>query len=120
MAEQTAAMFMLLTNKKSASLSLVSCEVIGSSSTPSLHLPQTLGYGTAGGFGTEASTTPYQVIWSYSPDGGPTLLNFNCSLVGQRGITIVPTMTGPEAGNWVLGEEPRLEQGAWLIRFFYS
>lgn len=101
---KTAAMFMLLTNQKSQSLSLVSSQVVGSSSTSKLPLPQKLDRGTYGGYGTEASTTPYQVIWSYSPDGGNTLLNFNCSLVGATGITITPTKTGPDAANWGLAE----------------
>ena len=41
MAEETKAMFIVLTNQKSVNLSLVSSKVIGSSSTPTLDLPKT-------------------------------------------------------------------------------
>ncbi|HEX3982734.1 MAG TPA: hypothetical protein VHX12_03480, partial [Acidisoma sp.] len=76
---------------------------------------------TYGGLGTEVSTTPYKALWSYSPDGGKTLLAFECDLSGPRGLTIVPTKTGPAAGQWTLGEEPHLApEGGWLVRFWYG
>jgi hypothetical protein len=120
MAENTKAMFIVLTNPKSENLSLVSCKVIGSSSTSTLDLPKTLGRGSAGDYGTGASTTPYQVIWSYSPDGGQTLLTFDCKLSGATGITVVPSKTGPDADNWVLAESLRFEATAWIVQFYYS
>jgi hypothetical protein len=70
MAENTAAMLILLTNGKSQSLTLTSAKITGSSSASKLDLPPTLTQGTFGGYGTPASTTPYQATWSYSPDGG--------------------------------------------------
>jgi hypothetical protein len=100
--------------------SYTSAKITGSSSASKLDLPPTLTQGTFGGYGTPASTTPYQATWSYSPDGGATLLTFTCSLSGSRGIQIVPSKTGPAAGNWVLSEEPRLDRDAWLIRFYYA
>ena len=118
MAENTAAMLILLTNGKSQNLTLTSAKITGSSSA-STCLP-TLTQGTFGGYGTPASTTPYQATWSYSPDGGATLLTFTCSLSGSRGIQIVPSKTGPAAGNWTLAEEPRYDRDAWLIRFYYT
>ena len=120
MADPTKGLLIVLTNTKSQSLSLVSSKVIGSSSTSKLDLPQTVGHGTLGGYGTEASTTPYEVLWSYSPDGGKTLLNFDCKLTGPKGITIIPSKTGPEAPNWLLSEVPRFEPGAWIVQFGYS
>ena len=120
MAEDTKAMFVVLTNQKSQALSLVSCQVKGSSSHSKFDLPPTLTHGTLGGYGTDASTTPYEALWTYSPDGGKTLLNFDCKLNGARGLTIVPTKSGPDADNWVLGETPRYEPGAWICQFFYS
>jgi hypothetical protein len=116
----TAGMLILLTNGKSQTLNLTSSKVIGSSSTSKLDLPTSLGQGTAGGYHTDASTTPYQAIWTYTPDGGATALTFTCSLNGPRGITIVPSKTGPAAGNWVLGEEPRYDREVWLVRFYYT
>src|SRR5258708_3069524 len=113
MAENTAAMLILLTNGKSQNLTLTSAKITGSSSASKLDLPPTLTQGTFGGYGTPASTTPYQAIWSYSPDGGATLLTFTCSLSGSRGIQIVPSKTGPAAGNWTLAEEPRYDRDAW-------
>jgi hypothetical protein len=120
MAEETKAMFIVLTNQKSVNLSLVSSKVIGSSSTPTLDLPKTFGQGSVGGYGTGASTTPYQAIWTYSPDGGQTLLTFDCKLSGSRGITIVPSQTGPQAANWKLAEALRFEPTAWIVQFYYS
>jgi hypothetical protein len=66
----TAAMLILLTNGKSQNLTLTSAKITGSSSASKLDLPPTLTQGTFGGYGTPASTTPYQATWSYSPDGG--------------------------------------------------
>ena len=120
MAENTAAMLILLTNGKSQNLTLTSAKITGSSSASKLDLPPTLTQGTFGGYGPPASTTPYQATWSYSPDGGATLLTFTCSLSGSRGIQIVPSKTGPAAGNWTLAEEPRDDRDAWLIRFYYT
>ncbi len=61
-------------------MTLVSAKVIGSSSTNTVDCPKTFGHGTYGGIGTPSSTTPYQVLWTYTPDGGQTLLNFSVSL----------------------------------------
>ncbi|MBI2738346.1 MAG: hypothetical protein HYX38_17595 [Rhodospirillales bacterium] len=117
----TAELWMLLTNGKNQALSLVSAKVIGSSSTNKVDCPQTLGTGTYGGIGTPASSTPYQVLWTYTPDGGQTLLNFSVSLNGPMGLQIVPSKSGPHAGDWTLAESPRLiQQGTWLIRFYYT
>lgn len=117
----TAELWMLLTNGKNQPLTLVSAKVIGSSSTNTIDLPKTLGHGTAGGIGTPASTTPYQVLWTYTPDGGQTLLNFSVSLNGPMGIQIVPSKSGPHAGDWTLAESPQLiQQGTWLVRFYYT
>src|SRR5258708_34552893 len=107
MAENTAAMLILLTNGKSQSLTLTSAKITGSSSASKLDLPPTLTPGTFCGYGTPASPTPYQAPWSYSPDGGATLLTFPCTLSGSRGIQIVPSETGPAAGNWTPHGEPR-------------
>jgi len=120
MAEETKAMFIVLTNQNSQPLSLVSCKVVGSSSSSKFDLPPTLTHGTLGGYGTDASTTPYEALWSYSPDGGQTLLNFDCKLSGQRGITITPSKSGPQAANWKLSEAPRFEPGAWIVQYVYS
>jgi hypothetical protein len=117
---ETKPMFIVLTNQKSQPLSLMSCKVVGSSSPNKFELPPTVGHGSLGGYGTDASTTPYEALWSYSPDGGKTLLNFDCKLNGEKGIQIVPSKTGPDAGNWTLGEQPRFEPGAWIVQFFYS
>jgi len=114
-------MDILLTNNSNQQLTLISSELIGSSSASELNLPQTIGGGsTAGGYATPASQTPYQAIWSYSPDNGATLLTFECSLAGPDGITIVPSQTGPEANNWVIGESPSLNEGVWVVQFSYS
>lgn len=120
MADNTLALFIVLTNQTSQPLTLISSQVIGSSSESELNLPQQLGRGTAGGYGCEASTTPYQAIWTYSPDGGQTLLNFDTSLNGPRGITITPTISGPQANDWLLGEVPRKEPDAWIIQYVYQ
>lgn len=116
----TAALWLLLTNQKNQPLTLVSAKVIGSSSTKTITLPSPVGHGTYGGLGTPASTTPYEVIWTYTPDGGQTLLTFEIKLSGERGITIIPSKTGPHAGDWTLGESPSIEPGAWLVRCYYS
>lgn len=118
----TAAMAILLTNNDtSQNLTLISSELTGSSSSSELDLPQTIPAGsTAGGYSTQASKTPYQAKWTYSPDNGKTLLGFECNLSGQSGITIIPSKTGPEADNWELSESPSLEGGVWVVRFFYS
>jgi hypothetical protein len=113
-------MLIVITNQKSQTLSLISSKVVGSSSQSKLDLPPTLTRATFGGYGTDPSTTPYEATWSYSPDGGKTLLNFDCKLNGQKGITITPTKSGPDAANWVLGEEPRIEPGTWIVRYYYS
>ena len=99
---------------------LVSANVIGSSSAKSIYLPPQVGHGTYGGLGTPASTTPYQVVWTYTPDGGHTQLTFNIRIVGERGISITPSKSGPQAGNWTLSESPQIEPGAWLVRCYYS
>lgn len=117
----TAELWMLLTNGKNQPLTLVSAKVVGNSATNTVDCPKTLGHGTYGGIGTPASTTPYQVLFTYTPDGGQTLLNFSVSLNGPMGIQIVPSKSGPHAGDWTLAEEPRLvQQGTWLIRFYYT
>ena len=72
MAEPTKGLLIVLTNTKSQSLSLVSSKVIGSSSNSKVDLPQTVGHGTLGGYGTDASTTPYEVLviftgWRQNP-----------------------------------------------------
>ncbi|MFH1299689.1 MAG: hypothetical protein ABIK07_01415 [Planctomycetota bacterium] len=117
----TAAMDFLLTNNSTQKLTLISSSLIGSSSASTLDLPKMIpGNSTAGGYGTEASKTPYQALWSFSPDNGKTLLSFECNLSGPTGITIIPSKTGPAAGNWELSEEPALEEGTWVVRFYYS
>lgn len=118
----TAALAILLTNNNSTQqLTLISSELVGSSSSSVLDLPQMIpGGSTAGGYGTQASKTPYQAKWTYSPDNGNTLLSFECNLSGKNGITIIPSKTGPEANNWVIDESPSLEQGTWVVRFSYS
>ena len=116
----TAALWLLLTNQKNQPLTLVSSKVVGSSSTNKIDLPSPVGHATYGGLGTPASTTPYEVVWTYTPDGGQTLLTFTIKLVGQKGITITPTKSGPHAGDWTLGESPYPKPGAWLVRCYYS
>lgn len=111
----TAALAILLTNQKSQELSLVS------STPPAVHfLPKLPGYTTEGGIGHSVSATPYQVNWTYSPDGGATRLVFNCSLNGPNGISINHAKAGPKAGEWNLSESPQKHDGTWLIRFYYS
>ena len=119
-AGNTAALWLLLTNQKNQTLTLVSAKVIGSSSTNKIILPPSLAQATYGGLGTPASTTPYQVIWTYTPDGGQTALTFDIRLVGERGISITPSKSGPQAGNWTLSESPQIVPGAWLVRCYYS
>jgi hypothetical protein len=118
MSEKTPAMAILLTNNNTKELLLFKYEVIG----PTLvTLPQKISGGsTDGGYGTKASDAPYQVKWSYSPDNGKTLLTFDCSLSGPNGITITPSKTGPEAGSWNISESPVIEDGIWVVRFYYS
>jgi hypothetical protein len=117
----TAGMDILLTNNGTQQLTLISSNLTGSSSSSQLVLPQTIGGdSTDGGYSTMASRTPYQAKWSYSPDNGKTLLSFECNLSGPKGITIIPSQTGPEANNWVLGEAPSLVEGVWVVRFSYS
>jgi hypothetical protein len=112
----TAGLLILLTNQTSQDLSLVS------SSPPSVHfLPQLPGNSTEGGIGHSRSSTPYQVTWTYSPDGGSTSLVFNCNLNGPNGISIAQAKTGPNAGQWALSEGPqKLDEYTWLVRYYYS
>ena len=111
----------LLTNNSQQELTLTNKQLIGSSTTSSFDLPPELdGGSTAGGYGAPASKTPYQAIWTYSPDNGQTQLSFECALSGPDGITIIPSKTGPQADKWELSEEPSLEGGAWVVRFYYS
>lgn len=116
----TAALWILLTNSKNQALTLVSSKITGSSSTSKLDLPPTMGQGTYGGLGTKPSTTPYEATWTYTPDGGKTLLTFACKLSGPKGIQITPSKSGPHAGDWTLAEQPQVEPNAWLVRFYYS
>src|SRR5262245_19569921 len=117
----TAELWMLLTNGKNQALTLVSAKVVGNSKTNTLDIPKSLGHGPIGGIGTPSSATPYQVLWTFTPDGGHTLLSFSVSLNGPMGIQIVPSKSGPHAGDWTLAEEPRLvQQGTWLVRFYYT
>lgn len=116
----TNALWIVLTNNKDQKLTLISSKVIGSSSTSKVDLPATMDRATYGGLGTDASTTPYEVLWSYSPDGGKTLLNFSVKLSGAKGITITPSKSGPGAGSWVLSESPQIAPGAYLVRFYYN
>lgn len=116
-----AAMGILLSNDSSQTLTLISSELIGSSSASALDLPEKLpGGSTAGGFKTPPSNISYQALWTYSPDGGQTLLSFTCKICGSKGITIIPNKTGPQAANWELSESPDLEEGMWVVRFYYS
>ncbi|QDT43734.1 hypothetical protein Pan241w_38380 [Gimesia alba] len=111
----------LLTNNSQKQLTLTNKQLIGSSTTSSFDLPPELAGGsTAGGYGAPASKTPYQAIWTYSPDNGQTELSFQCALIGPNGITIIPSKTGPQADQWELSEEPTLEGGVWVVRFYYS
>jgi hypothetical protein len=116
----TSALWILLTNMKSQPLSLVSAKVIGSSSANKIDLPTPINQGTYGGLGVPGSTTPYEVVWTYSPDGGKTLLTFDVKLNGPKGITITPSKSGPHAGDWNLGEQPHPYPGAWLVRAYYG
>jgi hypothetical protein len=116
----TAALWILLTNMKNQPLTLVSSKVIGSSSATKIDLPSPIGHATYGGLGVPGSTTPYQVTWTYSPDGGQTLLTFDVKLSGPKGITIIPLKSGPHAGDWIIGEEPHPYPGAWLVRAYYG
>src|SRR5262245_54653767 len=75
MAEPTKPLLFVLTNQKSQALTLISEKVVGQNGK--LDLPQTLGHGTIGGFGLPGSPNPYEALWSFSPDGGKTLLNFD-------------------------------------------
>lgn len=116
----TSALAILLTNNATRPLALIKGEIKGSSSTPVIDFPKVIpGGSTDGGFGAKASTTPYQVSFTYSPDDGETLLTFECDLSGRSGITIIPSKKGPEANNWFLSESPRLEGGVWVVQFFY-
>ena len=123
-AGNSAALWLLLTNDNKKTpppiLTLVSAKVIGSSSVKTIYLPPQVGHGTYGGLGTPASTTPYQVIWTYTPDGGQTVLTFDIRIVGERGISITPSKSGPQADQWTLSESPQIEPGAWLVRCYYS
>ncbi|QDV51839.1 hypothetical protein [Gimesia fumaroli] len=117
----TIPMAILLTNNTTQELTLTNKQLIGSSTTSSFDLPPELAGGsTAGGYSAPASKTPYQAIWTYSPDGGKTELTFQCDLSGPNGITIIPSKTGPDADKWELSEEPTLESGVWVVRFYYS
>ena len=112
----TSALLILLTNQKSQELSLVA------SAPPSVQFPKKLpGNSTAGGFGHARSPSPYDVSWTYSPDGGASRLIFNCSLNGPNGITIAQAKTDPQSGQWSLSEGPqKLDEYTWLVRFFYT
>ncbi|WP_339730572.1 hypothetical protein [uncultured Gimesia sp.] len=117
----TVPMAILLTNNTTQELTLTNKQLIGASTKSSFELPSELSGGsTAGGYSTPASKTPYQAIWTYSPDNGQTQLSFQCDLTGPNGITIIPTKTGPQADKWELSEEPTLEAGIWVVRFYYS
>ncbi|MET1256298.1 hypothetical protein [Aliikangiella maris] len=121
MSDITSPMSIILTNNNGVNLSLISCEITASSAEKELKLAPTIdGYSTDGGYGTPASRTPYQVKWTYSPDGGSTLLTFDCRLSGESGITIIPSKSGPLAEQWIIGESPILDRGIWIVRFSYS
>ncbi|MEJ8475158.1 hypothetical protein [Roseibium algae] len=116
----TPALMILLTSSSSETLTLKSCKVTGSSSASSLDLPKTINRGTYGGLGFPSSATPYNVEWTYTPDGGSTLLTFNTVLNGPTGLTVTPSETGKNASAWQLGEGPSLSKEGWLIRYYYA
>ncbi len=110
----------LLTNGLSTQLTLASSSITGSSSQQQIALPPSMLRGTYGGYGTDASTTPYTATWSYTPDGGETLLSFTCAITGRTGITIQPSAAGPQADQWALSEEPSFDGTTWTVRFYYQ
>jgi len=118
---QTFGMSVLLTNNAVTPLTLVSSTIEGSSSQSSVSFPKKVVAGsTEGGFGCESSTTPYKVTFSYSPDGGSTLLTFTVSIAGNKGLTIDPSKTGPNAAKWTIGESPSIEENLWVVVFIYG
>ena len=120
-APTTAALSLLFTNNSQQNLSLVDGQVSGNSDLKDFQFPQLLlGGSTSGGYVIPASKSPYVAKWAYSPDGGKTQLEFECRLTGADGITIIPQTSGPQAENWTLSEEPKLENGTWVLRVYYD
>ena len=118
--KKTASLHMLLTNRSAQALELMSSSIVGNSNIKKLPVYKQISSGATTGGYVPGSDSPYTAEWSYSPDGGKTLLSFRCELSGPRGITIIPSKSGPGAGNWALSEEPKWSEGEWYIRFFYK
>lgn len=114
----TATMNITIKNNSSSTLTLQSSSISGT--LQPLSLPASLASMSSGTGNINAWVTPYQAAWTYSPDGGQTELAFTCSLSATGGITIVPSASGPAAGNWQIGESPALVDGVWEITFTYS
>jgi hypothetical protein len=118
---ETAKMGITLTNNSNETLSLISSSLTGNSNAAILNLPQTLPpKSKSSSYVVPASVSPYEAIWTYSPDNGNTSLTFSCSLSGPEGITITPSMTGTYGSSWADAESPSMQDGVWVIEFIYK